>query len=226
MHKNQNLKKVFDYEFNRESMKKQILFERERREEKNRYRNLKYMVPVCMVMLCCGVLFFNHTPSKLQASQQEIKKDTSNIRVNTLLVLGEKRIDAEMKNIAPVEGMDILKDITIPNDLEIIDRYAIYTRKEKTNDYTILNSYVYSYFNQDTQREIRISFSDKNQPMRDYYFNEQDARTSYMNHCALKIYQYEDTYFTAFKYKDYNFDIETNKLTLEELESLLQSIIQ
>ena len=45
--------------------------------------------------------------------------------------------------------------------------------------------------------------------------------TSQSNLC-----KYTNIYFTEFKFKDYNFDIETENITEEELLTLLLSIIE
>lgn len=42
----------------------------------------------------------------------------------------------------------------------------------------------------------------------------------------LKIFKYNELYFTEFKYKDINFDIETTNITEQELTDLLLSIIK
>ena len=46
------------------------------------------------------------------------------------------------------------------------------------------------------------------------------------NGVELKIYKYEDIYFTEFKFNDYYFDIETSKITEQELSDFLLSIMK
>ena len=49
---------------------------------------------------------------------------------------------------------------------------------------------------------------------------------SNINNLELKIFKYNELYFTKFNYKGINFDIETSNITEQELTDLLVSIIK
>lgn len=100
----------------------------------------------------------------------------------------------------------------------------IYTKNEKQNDYTNLNSYILNYYN-DT-RNIKVAFSDKNRPIRDYYFSKENAAISIIKDKKLKIYFYKDIFFVEFHYNNYYFDIETNNILQDELIVFISSIIK
>ena len=73
--------------------------------------------------------------------------------------------------------------------------------------------------------EININFSRKNKPFRDYHFDDV-AFYSIINDTKIKIFKYEDIYFTEFIYNGVNFDIELQNVDKEELVVLLKSIIK
>ena len=75
-------------------------------------------------------------------------------------------------------------------------------------------------------RSIKVSYSKDNKPARDYHFSEEGSKTTTINGVELKIYKYEDIYFTEFKFNDYYFDIETSKITEQELSDFLLSIMK
>lgn len=224
---NKLIKEMFERELDSEKMKKKVLLSYEMKRE-NKFRVLKYVVPACVFVLLCGVLFLNSNSLFRDDKKQEYYDD---IVINKIGELGAYRIDADIK-VLPSNGfnipwLDFLKDgIELPKDLNKVDVYSIYTRKDKVSSYDIFNSYVYDYYKDDGLRNIRIAFSSDNRPIRDYYFSEEGSVKSLINDCELVIYRYEEVYFTNFKYKDYYFDIETSNVSIDELSLLLKSIIK
>lgn len=229
MLKKQIIKKVFDEEFDIEKMRNQILSNIEREEKKYMIKFLRYSLPVCLMILICGVLVLNGNHLILKRNDTPIDNI---VYVNEIDSIGMTSLDADIKEISTnglfipwLPWQEIPNGITAPKDLDKFDSYSIYTRGDKTSEYDILNCYVYSYSSTETNKSIRISFSDTNKPIRDYYF-EKVGKTSKIKETELTIYQYDNTYFTEFKYKNYYFDIETNNISLYELTSLLESIIK
>lgn len=96
----------------------------------------------------------------------------------------------------------------------------------ESNEYNILQSYVFNYSNKKNDRYIRVSFSKENKPIRDYYFFEEGSKMSKINNIELKIFKYNRLHFTEFNYKGINFDIETMNITEQELTDLLLSILK
>lgn len=104
--------------------------------------------------------------------------------------------------------------------------YAIYGRKNKSDkEYNVFNCYNIVYINREDNKEININFSRKNKPFRDYHFDDV-AFYSIINDTKIKIFKYEDIYFTEFIYNGVNFDIELQNVDKEELVVLLKSIIK
>lgn len=226
MSKKQIMKKVFDKEFNINAMRIQILEEMEKKEKMMKV--LKYALPLCVILIISGILIWNNSDNKMLKFNTKDEEKYSNIRINKISALGAAMLDADVKTVLPDE-IDIswldLND-SLPSDLDKFDGYKILTRKDRASAYDILNCYVYEYYNEDSLRSIRIAFSDKNKPIRDYYFDIEKVKKSKINETELMVYQYEELFFTEFVYRGYNFDIETSNISLEELTSLLETIIK
>lgn len=220
------IKIMFEEAFDMEDMRHQILQSYEEKKQRYTIRLLRYALPVCMIV------FFGIVMTKpLSQALDTPTLNEHHLIVNTIDQLGATRIDADIKDISSnnlfvpwIEGLE--EDITIPHDLNQLHAYGIYTKNQQTMLYDILNCYVYTWFNEEADRSIHLSFSDKNRPVRDYYFSEEGAKVSSIGQHELTIYQYEELYFTEFQYQGSYFDIETSHITFEELTALLESILQ
>lgn len=102
----------------------------------------------------------------------------------------------------------------------------MYTRDIGKSKYDNLNCYVYYFSNENDERNIRVAFSDKGKPIRDYGFDSNSALNSTINNNELVIYKYENIYFVEFIYNNVNYDIETDGINIVELEMFLKSIIK
>lgn len=216
MTRNQTIKKVFDNEFNIENMKHQILI-------KNKRKKSNYLFQIslsfCLLLLCS--LYF------IQNKDTQISNDK--IHINQITNINITKIDAEIQfipiNDIFIPWLESLNNIAIPDDLNLFHGHAVYTKNSQSNDYDVLNCYVYEYSHESLDKSIRIAFSDKNHPIRDYFF-ETKGQKSIINNIELFIYQNKNSYFTEFQYQNYYFDIETKNISIEELTQLLHSIIK
>lgn len=202
--------------------------------------NMKYkkivwkisLIPICLAIILGNILFINYKNDENKSLNSKDSysdsKEKIEIYINNIDKLGATLTDADVKVVNEEENsiwISIVSNIVIPEQLEKKESYMLYTRKDKESPYDILNSYVYNYYNEETLSSIRISFSNKNKPLRDYHFSEEGAKETTINNVKMKIFKYENIYFTEFNYKDYNFDIETTNITQDELINLLKSII-
>jgi len=226
------INKVFDQEFDIDTMRNQILLKKKEKEKNSRFKVLKYVIPACMIGIISGLLILNSNQSKLKSDNKEEQNHKNKVIVNELENLGTtSRLDIELKQKS-TNGVMIpwpkilIGGINIPGDLDKSDAYALYTRKEGSNEYDILNCYVYNYFKENSNKKIRIAFSDTKKIVKDYSFSEENVKKTNINNTELIIYQYEELYFTKFEYKNYNFDIETVGISIEELKLLLESILR
>lgn len=190
------------------------------------------LIPICLAIILGNILFINYKNDENKSLNSKDSysdsKEKIEIYINNIDKLGATLIDADVKVVNEEKNsiwISILSNIVIPEQLEKKESYMLYTRKDKESPYDILNSYVYNYYNEETLSSVRISFSNKNKPLRDYHFSEEGAKETTINNVKMKIFKYENIYFTEFNYKDYNFDIETTNITQDELINLLKSII-
>jgi len=234
MSNKETFKKMYSSKINQERTFNNILKEI---EDKNMKKNNVYklaLIPVCIILVICGIVIINKGESTLKPSTPIINKEGNyEIYINkidsskTNLTKPDadiKKIDAEYKKIQEMPAFNFLKNLNIPEDLSDKSFSAIYTRKDKdSKDYNILHNYDFWFESND--RRIILAFSDKNKPLRDYHF-EEFGKISKINNQELTIYQYNTSYMTTFTYNGINFDIETNNLTESELTNLLTSIIK
>lgn len=238
----ERLKKAINNDFSKEKNYNVIIKKIEGKDMKIKNNLWKWLlVPMCLVLVMGGILFINFRSSNnlLSTDTPYIDKENNiKLNINNLDKVGVTSLDADIKEI-PTNGInilwpEILKDgITIPEYLDKYSATAIYTKNDETSEcadkiseYDVLNCYVYNYFNEDNNKNIRIAFSNTNKPIRDYYFSDENAKETTINDVKLTIFKYNTIYFTEFSYKDYNFDIEANNITEQELSNLLVSIIK
>ena len=146
--------------------------------------------------------------------------------VNEISSTGVNKIDADIK-IQPIKKTDsYLSDAWVPDDLNKFNGYSVYTRDIGKSKYDNLNCYVYYFSNENDERNIRVAFSGKGKPIRDYGFDSNSALNSTINNNELVIYKYENIYFVEFIFNNVNYDIETNGINIVELEMFLKSIIK
>ena len=225
MSNKQIMKDVFDNEFNANKIRNQILLKSEKKTKKNMIKFLQYATFLFVIAIVGITIFINN-----QQDNYIYSDVASNIIINKINEFDLTKLDADIKfeeiNSVNMPWNDMFNNINIPKDLDKFYGYGVYTKNDSNNEYNILDSYVYEYFNLDNNRKIKIAFSNTNRPIRDYFFDIDYAKESNINDNKLLIYQSEDTYFTEFKYSEYYFDIETHGISIYELIIFLKSIIK
>lgn len=190
------------------------------------------LVPICLVIIS-GTLLLNYQ------SDNKIELENQNFVEEKYLTLNINEIQSNYSNTFQLD-IDIKiktsnednfpqpyeNEINIPKDLNNIIRFIVYTRENMdSKDYNILNNYIIEYSN-DKDRTIKIAYSKDHKPIRDYYFSYEGSKATIINGVELKIYKLEDIYYTELNYNGYNFDIETSKITEQELATFLLSILK
>lgn len=238
MPKKEVFKKMFDEKFDIEIVREEILEKRVKGEKFNINKTLKYCMPIFLVAFICGFLILNNRKSVLKPNKLNVSNGFINI--NNINDIGTTKLDAEIKKLDRTElsNFSMLDDLDIPDDFNNSIYNAIYVKGNNTgipeeymqaysttSSYNLLNNYELVYENTLNDRNITISFSEINKPLRDYSFSE-NGKTSKINDIDLMIYKYENSYMTKFNYQNVNYDIETNNVSEEELINLLKSIIK
>lgn len=191
-------------------------------EKDNRMNNnirIWILIPVCLLIVI-GIGYLKYHNDK------EFK-DVNKFNIND--INGNKselvKLDVDAKIVESNEINTPFNDLVVPNDLIDVNYYIMYVRSNKdSKEYNVVNN-IEVVYSSNSNRMINISYSKDYKPLRDYYFNEDSSKISNINNVELKIYKYENTYFTEFTFNNYNYDIETNNISENELKNLLISII-
>ena len=225
------INKVFDNNLGIDNLHDSILFKIERKNKMNKY--LKYsLVPIGLIIISCSILILNKKDNILN-NKPVVEEDNIEIYVNeqeyfNSLDIDGKRVDLALlgQNNMSAE-YELVKNIKLPEDLTEKQEFVIYTRDFNSNnmEYNILHDYVCIYYNRDNSKMINIAFSKVGMPLRCYLY-EENGKESNINDIKLTIYGSDKSYIVIFNYKDFNFDIETRNISLEELVELLKSIIK
>lgn len=234
----ERLKKAIEQDINLKDYYNEIINQIEERKrikmkKKNNMWNFS-LIPICLIVAISGVLFLNYQNDNktfLKSKTYVDKENNIMLNINELdsNKVGAYKIDADVKIVTnngfnfPLPYKDELVDL--PKDLDKNYKYIFYFRENKeSKDYNILGNYEIEYSN-DNDRSIQIKYSKDYKPVRDYYFSDEGSKTT-INDIELKIYKFESIYFTEFEFNGYNFDIETFKITEQELLDFLLSILK
>lgn len=231
----EKMKKAIEQDINQESYYIEIIRTIEKGVKMEKKSNVwKWsLVPICLVIVISGILLINDNKElKSNISEPNIEtKDNISIYINDISKIsqGVLRFDADVKitNIKNIPNFKEIDNLKIPSDFDNQEVHEIYIKSDgNDSEYNVLQSYVINYSNTKNDRYIRVSFAKENKPIRDYYFSEEGSKISKINNIELKIFKYDELYFTEFNYKGINFDIETTNITEQELTELLLSIIK
>ena len=205
----------------------------------NRNKKIVYIASSICAVFILGIGIFIGT-NKLQVdntlkigkSEEQNENMEENLKIelniNKLDDASMARFDVDIKTIEMEnlpEKFNFIKNIIIPNGFELDDSYNIYIRENTdTEEYNILHDYVF-YYKKDITNDIRIAFSEKEEPIRDYFINNEEEDVSKIGDVELIISNWKQMYLVNFKYENIYFDIETTGITEDELIVLLESLI-
>ena len=121
---------------------------------------------------------------------------------------------------------EFMNNIKLPSGFKLDYSYNVYTRSNINSDeYDMLHDYVFYYQKDDGEKNINLTFSEIEEPIRDYYIENTISKKSKIGDIELLISQFNTTYIVTFNNNCINFDIETNNISENELVELLESII-
>ncbi len=230
-------KQFYSETFSKEENRRRII---ERASENKRVRvNKKWtLASVCAAaLILCTVLIYTNGSAPLTGPVAE-NKSTEALSSDTLVIneaetiAAERKIDAELKEISRIPDMpphNLFSDLSVPKDFgDTAYTCAVYVRsgisKNLSVGYDCLAGYEKSFQSSKSGRSIVIQYSESGKPARDYHF--ENGENSVINNFELKIYKYENIYFTEFYYRNVYIDIEAVDITIAEFHSLLKSIIR
>lgn len=233
----EKLNKAIEEDFNSMNNYNEIIKKIEKGAKMKKNNMWKWsFVPICLVAIISGVLFLNYqNNNKTKLEDKLFVDEKNNVTLNINEIQSNKSktsiLDTalDIKTVTTNDAnfpLPYKNEINIPKDLNKTYKFIVYTRESiDSKDYNILNNYILEYSN-DNNKSINVAYSKDHKPLRDYYFSDEGSKVTTINGVELKIYKLEDIYFTEFNYNGYNFDIETTKITEQELLTFLLSILK
>ncbi len=229
----EKLKNAIEEDINSKKYYNEIINKIEKGEQmKNNYILKWSLAPICLMLVISGIIFLNYQNKTVLKNKPYVdEKNNVTLNINEISdEVGAYKIDADIKVVTNNDVNFPLpyknRVVEIPKDLDKTYKYILYFRKDKkSKEYNIIGNYEIIYDN-GNDRTIKVSYSKDNKPVRDYYFSEEGSKITKINNIELKIYKFENVYFTEFKFNDYNFDIETSRINKQELVNFLVSIIK
>ncbi len=127
--------------------------------------------------------------------------------------------DAFTASMSEQWGMDNFYFVSVPGEKKWTEESDSETEVEYH-----LHDYVFTY-KTENGGEATIALCTYEEPLRDYFIKGDNPKKSEINGAYITIYEYENIYMTQFSIGNVNYDIELNNVSLDELETLLTSII-
>ena len=235
----ERLKRVIEQDISSTNNYNEIIKKIEKERKMKKENNfLKWsLVPICLIVIISGIIFLNYKNDNndLLEDKTYIDKDNNiTLNINDLSKVGMTKLDADVKTVSgvnipypfKVNENQNEKWFIIPTDLTQTKQYIVYTKKGKdSKEYDVVANYI-MLITDDNERSIEVKYSEEQEPLRDYYFSEEDSKVTTINNIDLKIYKYENSFYTTFSYNGYYFDIETSNITEQEFSNYLVSILK
>lgn len=215
----EKLVRVIDDDINLRNCHNKIIKKIEKESRMKNNIRIWILIPICL-LIAIGIGY-------LKYNNDNEFKDVYKFNINEInsSKLELVKLDVDAKIVESNEINTPFNNLVVPNDLIDVNYYIMYVRSNKdSKEYNVVNN-IEVVYSSNSNRMINISYSKDYKPLRDYYFNEDSSKISNINNIELKIYKYENTYFTEFTFNNYNYDIETNNISENELKDLLLSII-
>ena len=219
----------------RKNIKEEIAVSNIRKEfdmKTNKNKKVIYVLSSICAVFILGIGIFVGTSQHLLPSNtidigQTDTNDGIELNINKIKDMTMTTLDADVKTIEIEnlpEEFKFIESVAVPAEYQLESSYTVNVRSNKDiAEYDVIHDYVFNY-RKDSSNDIKIAFSEIEEPIRDYFIDEGD-KVSKIGEAELVISQWKEMYIVTFEYKDIYFDIETTGVTENELVSLLQTII-
>lgn len=226
------LKDIFDEKINKEDIYRYVT----NKKRNNYYGVLKYAV---LIIICIGIVLFKFKNNVFK----ENNTYDDNIYINEVKTFGNNDIDVTIMNINESTNIYFSDDLEkaypflkrsknlYENDDEILKKYEtdIYfaiTENDDENPFSKIHNLIYAYKNKDGKGKITVAFAKDKKPLRDYFFETKNNKTSNIKNKEITIYKYENTYFTEFEDNGIYYDIESTNVSFEDFKYILDIVIE
>ena len=225
----------FFIDINKKRIKEEIAISNIRKEfgmKTNKNKKVIYVLSsICAVFILGIGIFVGVNKNLLPSNTVDIGKTDANdgveLNINKIKDMSMTSLDADVKTIELEnlpEEFTFMENLQIPEEYNFENGYTVYTRENTdTAEYNVLHDYILNY-RKDDLNDIKIAFSEIEEPIRDYFIDEGD-KVSKIGEVELVISQWKEMYIVTFEYNDIYFDIETTGITENQLVDLLESII-
>ena len=235
----EKLKKAIEQDINPTNNYNEIIKKIEKEDKMKKENNLlKWsLVPICLIVIISGIIFLNYKKDNNNSLENKTyinKENNTILNINDLSKVGMTTLDTDVKTVSGVNIPYPFKVnenqneewFIIPTDLTQTKNYIVYVKKDKdSKEYDTVANYI-MLITDGNERSIEVKYAKEQEPLRDYYFSEEDSKITTINGIDLKIYKYENSFYTTFSYNGYYFDIETSNITTQELSDYLVSILR
>ena len=235
----EKLKKAIEQDINPTNNYNEIIKKIEKEGKMKKENNLlKWsLVPICLIVIISGIIFLNYKKDNNNSLENKTyinKENNTILNINDLSKVGMTTLDTDVKTVSGVNIPYPFKVnenqneewFIIPSDLTQTKQYIVYVKKDKdSKEYDVVANYI-MLITDGNERSIEVKYAKEQEPLRDYYFSEEDSKITTINGIDLKIYKYENSFYTTFSYNGYYFDIETSNITTQELSDYLVSILR
>ena len=226
------LKDIFDEKINKEDIYRYVT----NKKRNNYYDVLKYAV---LIIICIGIVLFKFKNNVFK----ENNTYDDNIYINEVKTFGNNDIDVTIMNINESTNIYFSDDLEkaypflkrsknlYENDDEILKKYEtdIYfaiTENDEENPFSKIHNLIYAYKNKDGKGKITVAFAKDKKPLRDYFFETKNNKTSNIKNKEITIYKYENTYFTEFEDNGIYYDIESTNASFRDFKYILDIVIE
>ena len=213
-------------EFSKEKNYNKIMLETERMMSMKKIRY--FLAPVCAcAIVAVGVIGFNMDKNIKENNNKEIVCLADNIRINEIQNMASTKLMVDSKVIDKGDLPSELAQITNIDGNEVSSIFAYYTKSDYTKEeFDLLHDYVLVFDDEETHKNIKISASEVDSPLRDYFFQSTSDDISDINGVKVKISKYKNKYIVNFTKDEYHYDIETNSMTEAEMINLVKEVLK
>lgn len=145
---------------------------------------------------------------------------------------GVLRADVDIRAVPIADAENIrelqfIKNLALPEALTQTRVQATYIRANREIPvYDDLYEYVCFFSSEDTAKELRVAFSTKGKPIRDYLFCDDGAKTSCIEGVGMTVFRYQNILYAGFSIGETFFDAESVGLSDEEFARSIAEIIR
>lgn len=218
-------KEMYDEKFDKEENYEKIIASLSDPSKKRRWVVMWPLVPVALLLIVTGAVFWKLKCSVLAPREYEYCLDKCTININQVEMNSPMKVSSgsgSVKDELDLAHYDLL-ELEIPDDLtDFEDVNVLYTPLEEAQ-VEDNGQEVYELVYKSDNRSIIVTFSESEIPVREYYSKEN--KTSMIDGIEMTLYNFKNDYVAIFSKDGINYEIETTDITKKEFLKLLKSMV-